>query len=183
MTDLESRAKAFATKCHAGQLRKYTGEPYINHPAAVVELVRSVPHTEAMLAAAWLHDTVEDTTATHEDILREFGADVFALVGMLTDASKPEHGNRAARKRIDLEHLAGAYPDAKTIKLADLIDNTRSIVAHDKNFAKVYLAEKIALLPVLIAGDTLLWDCADLLARSSLRAIEFPSLHSRANGI
>jgi len=66
MTDLELKAKAFATKCHEDikQVRKYTGEPYINHPAAVVEIVRSVPHTEAMLCAAWLHDTVEDTNAT-----------------------------------------------------------------------------------------------------------------------
>lgn len=44
--DLEGRAKEFATRKHGGQVRKYTGEPYINHPAAVVEIVRSVPHTE-----------------------------------------------------------------------------------------------------------------------------------------
>ena len=63
---LEAAARVFATTHHAaiGQVRKYTGEPYINHPASVVELVRSVPHTEVMLAAAWLHDTVEDTMAT-----------------------------------------------------------------------------------------------------------------------
>lgn len=58
---MEERAKDFATRYHASidQRRKYTGEPYITHPAAVVELVRSVPHTEAMICAAWLHDTVE----------------------------------------------------------------------------------------------------------------------------
>jgi len=86
MTELEVRARDFATTRHAaaGQVRKYSGEPYINHPAAVVELVRSVAHTPAMLAAAWLHDTVEDTDATLDDIARYFGAEVAQLVEMLT---------------------------------------------------------------------------------------------------
>ena len=63
---LEKRAKDFATRHHAsiGHKRKYTGEDYIVHPTAVVELVRGVPHTAAMICAAWLHDTVEDTNAT-----------------------------------------------------------------------------------------------------------------------
>ncbi|WP_274872826.1 HD domain-containing protein, partial [Serratia marcescens] len=58
---LAERARRYATKAHAAidQRRKYTDDPYIVHPQAVMELVRSVPHTEEMLAAAWLHDTVE----------------------------------------------------------------------------------------------------------------------------
>lgn len=119
---MESRAKEFATRYHASidQRRKYTNEPYISHPAAVVELVRSVPHTEAMLCAAWLHDVVEDTPCT----------------------------------------LGKASPAAKTIKLADLIDNTRSIVERDPKFAQIYLAEKALLLEVLREGDATLWAMA-----------------------
>jgi (p)ppGpp synthase/HD superfamily hydrolase len=152
---MEQRAKQFATQAHANidQRRKFTGEPYIVHPAAVVEIVRSVDHTEAMLAAAWLHDTVEDTPVTLEDIKREFGAEVAELVEMLTDVNRPEDGNRAVRKEIDRQHTARASRAAKTIKLADLIDNSRSILAHDHNFARVYLREKGRLLEVLTEGD------------------------------
>ena len=155
---MEERAKRFATAAHTSidQRRKYTGEPYIAHPAAVVELVRSVPHSEAMLAAAWLHDTVEDTPVALEDIEREFGAEVAALVEQLTDVSRPEDGNRRIRKAIDRAHTAQASPEAKTIKLADLIDNSRTITALDPGFARVYLVEKAALLDVLQEGDAVL---------------------------
>jgi (p)ppGpp synthase/HD superfamily hydrolase len=159
---MEERAKDFATRYHASidHRRKYTGEPYITHPAAVVELVRSVPHTEAMICAAWLHDTVEDTPCTLDEIERVFGFEVSALVEMLTDVSKPSDGNRAARKARDRIHTAASSPQAKTIKLADLIDNTRSIVERDPAFAKVYLAEKALLLEVLRDGDASLWAMA-----------------------
>ena len=150
---LEERAKAFATHAHAGQVRKYTGEPYINHPAAVVEIVRSVPHTPEMIAAAWLHDTVEDCDVAFLDIVRVFGMEVAALVDHLTDKSKPSDGNRKARKEIDKANLANAPADAQTIKLADLIDNTTSVVERDPSFAVVYLREKAALLEVMTKGD------------------------------
>ncbi|MBN8901419.1 MAG: hypothetical protein BGO51_10435 [Rhodospirillales bacterium 69-11] len=154
------RALAFATRAHAGQIRRYTGEPYVAHCISVAEIVRSVPHTPEMIAAALLHDTVEDTPVTLDEIAREFGPIVAALVYELTDVSKPEDGNRAARKAIDREHTAKASPDAKTIKLADLIDNTKSIVAHDPAFARVYLPEKRQLLKVLQEGDRTLWEQA-----------------------
>jgi (p)ppGpp synthase/HD superfamily hydrolase len=162
--NLEEKAKGFATERHEGQSRKYTGEPYINHPAAVVEIVRSVPHTEAMLAAAWLHDTVEDTDTTLQEIIGLFGTQVGMFVEMLTDTSKPEDGNRVLRKAIDCEHTAMAMPPAKTIKLADLIDNSYSILARDPEFAKVYLKEKGLLLQVLTEGDSFLWKRAKLIA-------------------
>ena len=162
MTYLEDRARLFATAAHAavGQKRKYTGEDYIVHPAAVVEIVRSVPHTEALIAAAWLHDTVEDTQVTLRVLQQDFGEAVAALVNDLTDVSAPSDGNRATRKAIDCAHTARASPQAKTIKLADLIDNTRSIVQYDPHFSKVYLAEKALLLDVLREGDQTLWEQA-----------------------
>jgi guanosine-3',5'-bis(diphosphate) 3'-pyrophosphohydrolase len=152
---LEDRARTFATAAHAAvaQLRKYTNEPYIVHPAEVVSILKTVDHTEVMIAAAWLHDTVEDTGVSIELIRAEFGSEVSDLVGWLTDVSRPEQGNRAVRKAIDRAHTASAPAEAQTIKLCDLISNTRSIVEHDAEFARVYLAEKRLLLEVMTKAD------------------------------
>lgn len=164
---LEQRALAFATMKHGeiDQRRKYTNEPYIEHPKAVAEIVRSVSHTEEMIAAALLHDTVEDTNATLQEIDDEFGAVVAELVEMLTDVSKPEDGNRKVRKSLDRRHSARAIPAAKTIKLADLIHNSQSICEHDPEFARIYMAEKQLLLDVLKAGNQELWKAADRILR------------------
>jgi guanosine-3',5'-bis(diphosphate) 3'-pyrophosphohydrolase len=156
--DIVEKARVFATAAHGAvaQLRKYTGEPYIVHPAEVVSIVASVDHTPEMLAAAWLHDTVEDTGVTIETIRAEFSAEVADLVGWLTDVSRPDHGNRAARKAVDRAHSAAAPAAAQTVKLADLISNTKSIMEHDPDFARVYLKEKAMLLEVMTKGDPVL---------------------------
>jgi len=161
MTIVE-KALAYATDAHGSinQIRKYTGEPYIVHPVEVMEIVKSVPHTDEMLAAALLHDTVEDTDVTLNDIEREFGSDIAELVSSLTDISKPSDGNRAKRKEIDRMHTANAPAAAKTIKLADLISNSDSIVKYDKHFAPVYMREKAQLLEFLKEGDSTLWNRA-----------------------
>jgi (p)ppGpp synthase/HD superfamily hydrolase len=112
--------------------------------------------TDAMVAAAWLHDVVEDTGVTIETIRAEFGVEVAELVGWLTDVSRPEHGNRAHRKALDRAHSAAAPAEAQTVKLADLIANTRSIMMHDVAFAKTYLEEKRLLLAVMTKGDAVL---------------------------
>ena len=154
MTVVE-KARVFATAAHAAvaQLRKYTNEPYIVHPAEVASIVESVTSNPEMLAAAWLHDVVEDTGVTNETIRAEFGDRIAELVGWLTDVSRPEQGNRATRKAIDRAHSAAAPAGAQTIKYADLISNTRSIMEHDEAFAKTYLAEKRLLLEVMNKGD------------------------------
>ena len=159
MTNIVERARVFATAAHAavGQTRKYTGEPYVVHPIEVSELVASVNGTEAMVAAALLHDVLEDTEVTVDLLEEQFGSKVADLVLWLTDISRPEDGNRSARKALDRQHSAVAPAAAQTIKVADLISNTRSIVAHDPGFAKVYLEEKRLLLDVLTrANPTLL---------------------------
>lgn len=155
--DKLSVALGFATEWHEGQKRKYTGEPYINHPVEVMNIVRSVPHTEEMLYAALMHDCVEDTECSFIDIEDVFGTNVALLVGWLTDVSLPHMGNRTKRKEIDRKHTAKAPPQAKTIKLADLISNSKSILEHDKDFAKVYIKEKELLLEVLTEGDPTLY--------------------------
>ena len=152
-----NRARKFADKAHEGQTRKYTEEPYVFHPVNVAMLLLEVPHDDNMLAAALLHDVVEDTTVSIHTISKEFGADVADLVADLTDISMPSDGNRAVRKYKDLVHTSEASPRAKTIKLADLIDNSESITRHDPGFAKVYMKEKLALLDVLKAGDPKLY--------------------------
>jgi (p)ppGpp synthase/HD superfamily hydrolase len=154
--DIVRKAQVYAMAAHAavGQRRKYTGEPYIVHPAEVAKIVAGVPgSTPDMVAAAWLHDVVEDTGCTYNDIHMGFGTDIATLVGWLTDVSKPEDGPRWFRKKMDREHTAAAPAEAQTIKLADLISNTKSIMAHDEKFAKVYLEEKRMLLDVMTRGD------------------------------
>ncbi|HAT3691477.1 bifunctional (p)ppGpp synthetase/guanosine-3',5'-bis(diphosphate) 3'-pyrophosphohydrolase [Serratia marcescens] len=146
--------------------------PYIVHPQAVMELVRSVPHTEEMLAAAWLHDTVEDTPTTLGDIDSHFGPKVAELVRMLTNVSHAEDGNRFERKNRDRRHSAAASPQAKTIKLADLIDNTRSLLDYDSHFAQTYLIEKQRLLEVLTEGDPTLWRQASHIVEQGLLRLQ-----------
>ncbi len=147
------RALAFATRAHEGQQRKYTAEPYINHPIEVADIVRAAGGTEAMCAAALLHDVVEDCGVLPDEVRAEFGDEVAELVGWLTDVSKPEDGNRAVRKALDRAHIATAPGDAQTVKLADLISNSASILERDPGFARVYIREKALLLEVLLRGD------------------------------
>lgn len=178
-TPVVTLARQFAMEAHCGQVRKYTQEPYWKHPATVAALVSTVLHTTAMYAAAWLHDVVEDTEKTPDDIRRQFGLEygpeIAGLVEQLTDVSRPSDGNRKIRKMIDLRHLEQASPQAKTIKLADLIDNTSSIVNHDPGFAVIYLREKEDLLEVLKDGDKALWNlAADALTEAKLKLMGKP---------
>ena len=153
MDRILDRAIAYATVAHKGQKRKYTGAPYIGHPLEVMGIVRTVPHTTEMLMAAVLHDTVEDTAATLDDIDKQFGSVVRSLVSDLTDISDPEDGNRALRKAKDREHSVSASAQAQTIKYADLIANSESIMKHDPSFAKVYMQEKKLLLDGMTKGN------------------------------
>lgn len=159
---LIERARLFATAAHAavGQRRKYTNDPYIIHPQAVAELVATVPHTPAMIAAAWLHDVVEDTEVTIEDIHTQFGEEVAVLVDGLTDVSRLEDGNRKVRKAMDRAHTARQSPACKTIKLADLIDNSLSIRRYGKGFARIFMEEMRLSLQGLKAGNATLWQRA-----------------------
>lgn len=155
---LIEQASGFACAAHqrVGQLRKYSGQPYEEHLRRVAEIVATVSDDAEMIAAAWLHDVVEDTPVTIEEIGREFGPGVRELVDALTDVSRPQDGNRAARKAADREHLARASARAQTVKLADLIDNCQDICKHDAGFGRVFVGEMAALLKVLTSGDAAL---------------------------
>jgi (p)ppGpp synthase/HD superfamily hydrolase len=161
LSGLTLKAASFAEEAHKDQKRKYTDEPYFNHCAEVANLVKQVGGSEVQIAAAFLHDTVEDCNVTLLEIARLFGVEVCRLVENLTDVSQPNDGNRRIRKEKDRMHTACASPEAKTIKLADLISNSRTIVPLDPDFAKVYMAEKKRLLAVLKEGDATLYARAE----------------------
>lgn len=149
--DVIEKAKVFALAAHRaiGHRRKYTGACYSVHLAEVAALVSEFGGTSEMVSAAWLHDVVEDTQITIADIEEHFGADVSQLVEFLNDVSKPEDGNRKLRKAMDRNHLAGASLEAQCIKVCDLMSNARDICQHDRNFGRVFVQEKIALLEAM----------------------------------
>lgn len=151
-----------ATFAHGFDTRKYTDDPYIIHPMAVARLVDYVlPNHPEAVAAALLHDVVEDTPVTLDQIQSMFGPRVRRFVNELTNVSTRSDGSRPIRKKIDREHSAKASDIGQTIKLADIIDNTRSIVKHDPAFAKAYMPEKWMLIKVLIRGHQFLRDIAE----------------------
>lgn len=171
------RAKLFAYAAHTavGQKRKYTNENYFVHPEEVVKILTENSFNKVsknQICAAYLHDVVEDTSITLDDINEFFGYKVKNLVYWLTDISKRCDGNREARKCIDRDHIAKAPVSAKSIKLADLISNTSTIVQYDKGFAKVYLEEKRLLLEVLKDADKNLLAYAHKILDESLQLID-----------
>lgn len=152
---------SFAIQAHGSinQRRKYDDSDYIVHPISVMQKVQGATnYTEEMLAAALLHDTVEDTKVCLSDIETKFGKEIATMVDFLTDKSRPEDGNRAIRKEIDRRHIAKAPANVKTIKLADLLDNSQSILRFAPSFAHVFVKEVSLLLQVLGDGDRELFE-------------------------
>lgn len=170
MSEKLTKAIEFATLKHKGQVRKYTNEPYIVHPIAVMEHLKSLGFHEDILISAVLHDTVEDTNTTIQEIEENFGVLVARMVTDITDVYTPEAYpkiNRGLRKKLECYRLLKVNGNSKSIKLADLIDNTKSILLHDKNFAKTYIKEKEELLFVLEGGD---WTLMDIAVKSLFKA-------------
>ncbi len=121
------KALAFAAHKHRDQRRKDAeASPYINHPIALANLLVNeggVTDVE-VLCAALLHDTVEDTATTPEELADAFGARVAGIVAEVTDDQRLP---KAERKRLQIEHAAGLTPEAKLVKLADKICNLRDV--------------------------------------------------------
>ena len=154
--DLVSEAEKYAREVHSTQSRKFTGEPYFNHLEAVAASVASVGGTPEMIAAAYLHDSIEDQGITAEQIKEKFGPHVAKLVVEMTQVSKLEDGNRATRKEIDRKHYSQISPEGQTIKLADIINNGYDIVDSNPKFARTYIPELEALFHVLVNGNATL---------------------------
>ena len=126
-TTLILRAAAFAARKHRDQRRKDAeASPYINHPLELARVLAEVGGVTdaATLCAALLHDTVEDTDTTFDELQREFGAEIAALVAEVTDdKSLP----KAERKRLQIDHATSLSPAAKRVKLADKICNLTDV--------------------------------------------------------
>jgi (p)ppGpp synthase/HD superfamily hydrolase len=123
------KAARFASVRHVSQKRKgIAAEPYLNHLIEVADLVAQAitePDTN-LIAAALLHDVIEDTNTSKEEVVAEFGTDIANLVAEVTDdKSLP----KAERKRLQIEHAPHLTPRAQTLKIADKISNLRGIVS------------------------------------------------------
>lgn len=146
---IAAKALAIATKHHEGIERKYTGEPYITHPIEVAEiLLKYGIADQEVLAAALLHDCLEDRNAKGEYLLEitiksHCGARVLRWVNLLTNREK---GNRATRKAAAAKRIAGAPWQVQAIKLADIMHNCEGIALLDPNFASTYIEEKRTLV-------------------------------------
>lgn len=165
--DLILRAARLATTVHNGQNRKWghSADPYIFHPMRVAGLVSlNTFATEEIVAAAWLHDTLEDTTLTETQLIAHgFGGPVTFFVTQMTNASKvdPAMKNkpRAERKAADRAKIAAAPWEVRFIKLADRLDNVmemRNDSQTPADFVKLYTGESRLLLEVLKGIDSVL---------------------------
>ena len=157
------KAAAYAAEHHEGVERKYNGLPYIYHPMRVAGMVlvlqARLPYLcynyniHEIVAAAWMHDLIEDTKVTYGDIEREFNKNVADLVQELTNSSLGSTLNRARRKKIDRDALRQASFPAKIIKLLDRIDNLTEMDGADDGFAVVYAKESLLLANAIGDAD------------------------------
>jgi (p)ppGpp synthase/HD superfamily hydrolase len=162
MSSIVKHASIFATAAHAAidQRRKYSDLPYIVHPESVSSIVESFGGTPSQIAAAWLHDVVEDTSVTLELIESLFGEEVANYVDWLTNVATYDDGNRATRRAIDRAHTAQAPKNAQFVKCADLLSNMSDVGQADPEFAKLYMSEIRLLLDVMSIKDTAIWRTA-----------------------
>jgi guanosine-3',5'-bis(diphosphate) 3'-pyrophosphohydrolase len=156
--------KDFADRAHDGQQRKYTPERYIVHPVRVMEICREYSQELPVLAAALLHDVLEDTPVSKEQ-LHQFLASVMnaedadltlKLVVELTDVFiKKDYPqwNRKKRKAMETERIAHTSSRSQTVKYADMLDNCREIVEHDPDFGRRFLNECRTLLEAAGQGN------------------------------
>lgn len=168
MEDLLKKIEQYADIAHGEQKRKYANDRYIVHPVRVMKICREYINELPVQAAALLHDVLEDTHVTerqlHEYLAKEMSKDdadkTIKLVVELTDVYiKDDYPklNRRERKGKETERLAQISPEAQTIKYADIMDNSREIVQHDPDFARVFLNECRHLLKKIDKGNPALY--------------------------
>lgn len=121
------RAQAFAERAHDGMVRKGDGRPYIDHPATVARLLAANGYCAEMVAAGWLHDTVEDTPTTLQEIAAKFGDRVARLVGAVTEDKTLTPYE--VRKQHHLDQVRAAGPQVAAIYAADKLANLRDLYA------------------------------------------------------
>ncbi|MFY9983453.1 MAG: HD domain-containing protein [Chthoniobacterales bacterium] len=178
---LVQKARRFAKLAHGlvlnsqdqlGQRRKGSNEPYTKHLAEVAKLVANGGGDEAQVAAAWLHDVVEDTPVSLNHIRMVFGADVAKLVQELTDRFTKHNYpglNRRQRKAKEMQRLSKISDRAKTIKYADLVSNLESVSVLGPNFGEVYTREAADALERMQGGNEALRSTAIAAVDRALR--------------
>jgi guanosine-3',5'-bis(diphosphate) 3'-pyrophosphohydrolase len=151
--DAVAAAVDFALKYHGDQ-RRPTGAPYLEHLLEAVEvLVRGAGVTDPeMLCAAVLHDVVEDTPATVEDVRARFGDRVAAMVGWVTKPEPDEGTDRKTAKNAYLSHLKEAPDDAIVVKLADRASNVQTLRNLGLPKQREYYAQTVAYIMPLAAS-------------------------------
>jgi myo-inositol-1(or 4)-monophosphatase len=148
-TDILDRAIIFAVKAHSGTERRGKGYPYIVHPMEAVEIVSTMTDDQELLAAAALHDTVEDTGVTVDQIREEFGDRIASLVADESDEMPigiSEENSWHSRKKAAIDRLSKASRDAKVVALGDKLSNMRAI-------ARDYTVQGDALWSIFHAKD------------------------------
>lgn len=154
------RAIQFAQEAHGDQRRLYTGDTYTTHTVAVAVAVAVRGVDDDVIIAAHLHDVVEDTDRSIDDIRSAFGDRVARIVTILSDPPVVKGINRKARKAATRMRYLMAQGqdsiDANTIKFADCYDNALSIKVYDSDFWKVYRSEVSDLVKVMVLGDEFL---------------------------
>ncbi|MGV3685752.1 MAG: HD domain-containing protein [Daejeonella sp.] len=172
----------FADQAHGEQTRKYTPDRYIVHPIRVMKMLSEYTGDISMLAAALLHDVLEDTPVSSTDI-RAFLQDLLPppevrktikLVEELTDVyvkSAFPHLNRRQRKDLEVERIAKTSGDSQSIKYADIIDNCTEIVRHDRGFAGRFLSECREILRKAPHGDQRLYERAVMTLDAAMREL------------
>lgn len=161
--DLVAEAQAFAHAAHdaVGHVRKYSGEPYWVHTDEVAALVAGVTNDPQVIAAAHLHDVLEDVAPkdvrwSEAAIAAKFGERVRGLVVELTDVFIKENYpglNRRERRSREIDRLAGVSAEAQTVKCADIASNSRDIAHSDPDFGRVYVGEVETLLARMTKAD------------------------------
>ena len=178
--------KEFSDRCHGEQVRKYTGERYIVHPVRVMEAVREFNDDIAVLAAALLHDVLEDTPVKAHEIEsallvvmdRDDAKRTLRFVTDLTDIFIKKDFprlKRSLRKEKEVQRLSSVSPEAQTIKYADIIDNVTDIVKEDIDFARVYVREAKAMLTAMRDGHPELLKRAVALVDTCLLTLPKPA--------
>ncbi|HEX7904624.1 MAG TPA: HD domain-containing protein [Chitinophagaceae bacterium] len=166
--DILEQVKQFAEKAHGDQQRKFEPEPYSVHLVRVMNLTKEYVHEIPVLAAALLHDVLEDTPVSSgqiNDFLIPLMGEkdtrrTLKLVTELTDVYVKDNypqWNRRKRKQKEAERLSRVSSAGQTIKYADIIDNSTTIAKAEDDFAKVYLMECRALLKEMKNGDPQLY--------------------------
>ena len=129
-TELLDRAIIFAVQAHHNTERRGKGFPYIVHPMEAVEIVSTITSDQELLAAAALHDTIEDTDVTYEQLRAEFGERIADLVHSESDQfteGVSEEDSWHDRKQAAIDRLAAASHDAKIVAMGDKLSNMRAI--------------------------------------------------------